>query len=134
MADTTGPMPLIRWRGEGKRRLGLAFTSPLEVRGSPFAPDSHKCLASRVEHRVCDWAQGPHSGATLRGHTQGPHWGAKLGATLGTGTATWAEPRWKRMLEAAIPLGMLEPQISCPAHVLSVLTIPAAWRLAISPS
>src|SRR5262245_44621357 len=27
MADTTGPMPLIRWRDEGKRRLGLAFTS-----------------------------------------------------------------------------------------------------------
>ncbi len=27
MADTTGPMPLIRWRGEGKRRLRLGFTS-----------------------------------------------------------------------------------------------------------
>src|SRR5690349_18694749 len=26
MADTTGPMPLIRWRDEGKRRLGLGFT------------------------------------------------------------------------------------------------------------
>jgi len=34
MADTTGPMPLIRWRGEGKRRLRLGFTS-LGDRGKP---------------------------------------------------------------------------------------------------
>ena len=46
MADTTGPMPLIRCRGEGKRRLGLGFTSLWTI-GQPFEL-GQSCVASGV--------------------------------------------------------------------------------------
>ena len=46
MADTTGPMPLIRWREEGKRRLGLGFTSlwtkPAAVSVKARIPRDHR--------------------------------------------------------------------------------------------
>ena len=67
MADTTGPMPLIRWRDEGKRRLGLGFTSLGRSR-RPFAPRLAHTGDGRVE--IAHWRLRPP--ATLRRHLERP--------------------------------------------------------------
>jgi len=119
MADTTGPMPLIRWRDEGKRRLGLGFTSLGRSR-RPFAPRLAHTGDGRVE--IAHWRLRPP--ATLRRHLERPDGPAPstgeridVGSGRGSGLAKFlrcgARPR---------------------AHALSVLAMPAAWRLAISAS
>src|SRR5262249_2218307 len=61
MADTTGPMPLIRWRDDGKHRLGLALTS-LWTEGSLEPKTSGRGSDGLVEKviPVCVWALEAH--------------------------------------------------------------------------
>src|SRR5215468_12120948 len=58
MADTTGPMPLIRWRDEGKRRLGLSFTSFWTKRAAWSRSPREGVVMASLRRSVCIWAWG----------------------------------------------------------------------------
>jgi hypothetical protein len=170
MADTTGPMPLIWWRREGKRRLRLALpASGVDAALSQACADAVDGLLEE-SLRVSFWARGQRPRTGFSGVAERP-FDAVPGQRGQIGNAGWRRypageswligqrgghhhedqchpfpsPQRGRTMPLRAPSNCrLTPTKStlpnlegggCPcAYPLSVLRMPATWRLPILAS